>query len=164
MPRSQTETRSPQLTFEALEHAEGEVAAYFARRQDKRRRDGWREAVEAAFAVIPAYHRGVFSLYHADRSWPEVIEKAFGQEAWIAIRLDCCDHPAAGSTPALEAAAAERIAAIIAKEGFDCASVSKLRGRARDHFERAVIAYAKARRKQQARTKAAPTALDQAAE
>ena len=57
-------------------------------------------------ATIPAYHLGVLSLHHSDRVWPEPITRAFGAYASLAIRLDCCDHPGAGSTSALEAAAA----------------------------------------------------------
>jgi hypothetical protein len=173
MPRSctSTKTRSLPLSFEALDHAEGELARYYTRRQDKRRRGGWRDTVEATLAAIPAYHRGVFSLHYADRSWPDAIRSSFGPYASLAIRLDCCDHPATGSTPSLEAVAAERLAAVIARDGSGCATVTNLHVRAGNHFASSLRAYAKARRKHRAiaptraaSTTAARTELDQAAE
>ena len=90
-------------------------------------------------------------------SWPNAVEKAFGAFASLAIRLDCCAHPASGSTPALEAAAAERLAAVVAAEGPESATVTDLWCRATDHFDRAVRAYVKARRKH---TKPSPAQAD----
>ena len=145
MPASHTTTRTLNLTIDLLDRAERELAAYFDRRCDLRRRDGWRDTVAATLATIPAYHLGVLSLRHCARVWPEAITKAFGADASIAIRLDCCDHPGTGSTPALEAAAAERLVAILAKEGRGSPTVLDLSMRAGDHFESAVRAYAKAR-------------------
>jgi len=148
MPRTTiTTTRTFKITPEIQEHAERELADYFARRSNSRRRNGWRERVEAVLATVSGYHLGVLRLYHAPRVWPEAITKTFGRAASLAIRLDCCDHPAQGSTAALEAAAAERLAAVIAQEGPRARAVDRLRGRACDHFHAAVRAYAKARAK-----------------
>jgi len=148
MPRTTiTTTRPFKITPEIQEHAERELADYFAGRSNRCRRNGWRERVEAVLATVSGYHLGVLRLYHAPRVWPAVITKTFGRSASLAIRLDCCDHPAQGSTAALEAAAAERLAAVIAQEGPRARAVDRLRGRARDHFHAAVRAYAKARAK-----------------
>ena len=148
MPRTTiTTTRPFKITPEIQEHAERELADYFAGRSNRCRRNGWRERVEAVLATVSGYHLGVLRLYHAPRVWPEAITKAFGSSASLAIRLDCCDHPAQGSTAALEAAAAERLAAVIAQEGPRARAVDRLRGRACDHFHAAVRAYAKARAK-----------------
>ncbi len=158
MPRSSTETVSLQITEEAAERAERELARYFARRHDRQRR----QTVEGVLAGLSGYHRGVLSLHYASRSWPDLVEKAFGRFASLAIRLDCCDHPASGSTPALEAVAADRLAAIVAADGPRAKTVTRLLRRATRHFDRAVRAYAKARLQH---TKAAPAdAMDQAAE
>jgi hypothetical protein len=159
MPRSSTETRSvPFITEETAQRAERELARYFARRHDRRRR----QTVEGVLAVLSAYHLGVLSLHYASRSWPNVVEKAFGDFASLAIRLDCCDHPASGSTPALETVAADRLAAIVAAEVPGAKTVTRLLRRATRHFDRAVRAYAKARLQH---TNAAPAAaMDEAAE
>jgi hypothetical protein len=162
MPRSSTETRSIPIAVEAEAPVYRELANYFGRRSDLPHREDWRETVAAVLAVLPAYHRGVLALHHAGRAWPKPIDKAFGAFASLAIRLDCCDHPASGSTSALEAAAAERLAAVIAAEGPDSATVAYLWLRATDHFDSAVHAYATARLQH---SKAGPAAaMDQAAE
>ena len=148
MPRTtSTATNAFKITYEILDHAERELDDYFAGRRNFRRGRAWRERVEGILATVSGYHLGVLRLYHARRDWPEAIEKAFGSSASLAIRLDCCDHPAQGSTAALEAAAAERLAAVIAQEGPRARAVDRLRGRACDHFHAAVRAYAKARAK-----------------
>ena len=148
MPRTTTTTTPAfKITPEIQEHAERELADYFAGRSNRCRRDGWRDRVEAVLATVSGYHLGVLRLYHAPRVWPAVITTAFGRSASLAIRLDCCDHPAQGSTAALEAAAAERLAAVIAQEGSTSSTVIDLDARADDHFDAAVCAYAKARAK-----------------
>jgi hypothetical protein len=159
MPRSSTETRSVQITEEDIDRAEHQLERYFARRRDGRRSQN----VEGVLAALSAYHRGVLSLHYADRSWPSPVKTAFRGFASLAIRLDCCDHPASGSTPALEAAAAERLAAIVAAEGPHAETVTDLFHRAIDHFHRAVRAYAKARL-QHAKAAPAAAAMEQAAE
>ena len=148
MPRTTTTTTPAfKITPEIHDHAERELADYFAGHRNRCRRDGWRERVEAILATVSGYHLGVLRLYHAPRVWPEVITRTFGRSASLAIRLDCCDHPAQGSTAALEAAAAERLAAVIAEEGPTGPTVLDLYARSDDHFDAAVRAYAKARAK-----------------
>jgi len=165
MPRTTiTTTRPFKITPEIQEHAERELADYFAGRSNRCRRNGWRERVEAVLATVSGYHLGVLRLYHAPRVWPEAITKAFGSSASLAIRLDCCDHPAQGSTAALEAAAAERLVAVIAQEGPTGPTVIDLYGRADDHFDAAVRAYAKARAKHAGACAAADDDMAEAAE
>ena len=148
MPRTtSTATNAFKITYEILDHAERELDDYFAGRRNFRRGRAWRERVEGILATVSGYHLGVLRLYHAPRDWPEAIEKAFGSSASLAIRLDCCDHPAQGSPAALEAAAGARLAGIIAQDGPNARAVARLRGRACDHFHAAVRAYAKARAK-----------------
>jgi hypothetical protein len=164
MPRSSSETPELQLSDYAIDRAEREIEAYFTRPHDGRRHEGWRATVEAVLATLPAYHRGVLSLHHdAERSWPAPLRTAFGGCASLAVRLDCCDHPAIGPTPVLEAAAAERLVAIVAAKGTAAARITNLCLRAWDLFDEAVRAYAKARRAH-APTRAARAELDQAAE
>ena len=148
MPRTTTTTTPAfKITPEIHDHAERELDAYFAGRRNFGRGRGWRERVETILATVSGYHLGVLRLYYAPRDWPVAIRSAFGASASLAIRLDCCDHPAQGSTAALEAAAGERLAGIIAQDGPNARAVARLRGRACDHFHAAVRAYAKARAK-----------------
>ena len=137
-------TRLRVTKAQRLDRAERQLAAYFERKHEGARRRDKDEAVEATFASIPAYHRGVLSLYHDARTWPDAVEKALGQYAAVAVRLDCADHPAVGPTPTVELAAAERIGAIVAAEGEGAPSLAPLFGRAMKHHERALRAFAKA--------------------
>jgi hypothetical protein len=126
------------------ERAERELAAYFARRRAAAPRNAEDEAVEATFASVSAYHRGVLTLYHDTRTWPEGVVASFRAYAAIAVRLDCADHPAVGSTPALEQVAAQRIAALFAAESHDSTRLNLLHARAWTHHMRAMRAYVKA--------------------
>jgi hypothetical protein len=136
----------------ALERcAESELEAYFARKRKAAPRTAEDEVVAATLASISAYHQGVLKLYYDGRTWPEEITKALGAYASIGIRLDCAHHPAMGSTPILEHAAAERITAIVASKGFGADSISELVVRAMEHHDRALHGYMKALRAREAR-------------
>jgi hypothetical protein len=124
--------------------AERELEAYFARRRAAAPRDAEDEMVEATLASISAYHRGVLTLHHDARTWPEGVVAALSPYASIGVRLDCADHPGAGSTPALEQVAAQRIAALFAAEGDKSQRLTLLFSRAMTHHMRAIRGYAKA--------------------
>ena len=128
----------------ALERrATRELAAYFASVRGKRPPCENTAAVEATLAAVGGYRLGVLRLYHDARVWPAAVTKRFGKLASIAVRLDCADHPAEGSTPALEAAAAERLAAMASGDGATYA-LAELEHRAGRHYRRALRGYTKA--------------------
>jgi hypothetical protein len=123
-----------------LEHRAAEdLAEHFAAPQG----EGSAE-VEENLRAISAYRRGVLTLHYRPRVWPAAVENALKPYTSLAIRLYCADHPAPGSTPGLEAAAAARIAEMAA--AGDQSALSKLECRASCHHGRALRAYAKALR------------------
>ena len=97
--------------------------------------------VEALLGSISGYHRGVLALYYTNRTWPPVVAKRLGRYAGLVVRLYCADHPGQGSTQALEAAAAERLAEMAED---DLTGLFELEWRAYDHREHALRAYLKA--------------------
>jgi hypothetical protein len=103
------------------------------------------QEVESVLHTISAYERGVLSLYHTVRAWPAPLLKRLGRYTAIAIRLDCADHPAVGSTPTLEQRAAERLTASLTDEGPLSARILDLYCRAVEHHADAAEAYFKAR-------------------
>jgi hypothetical protein len=106
--------------------------------------------VEAILGSLSGYHLGVLSLHHGARVWPEAVTKKLHGFASLGVRLYCADHPATGSTPDLERAAAERIAAMAAVADDDKEAsemLFRLMIRASSHYDRAVRAYAKAARR-----------------
>jgi hypothetical protein len=138
------------------ERAPGELAGYFARSQSGEPLRAEDADVEAILGSLSGYHRGVLSLHHGARVWPEAVTRALCGFASLGVRLYCADHPATGSTPELERAAAEGLAAKAAVADVDkeaSAMLFDLMVRASRHYERAVRAYAKAARRS-ARAKA----------
>ncbi len=138
----------PLARFE--ERAPDELAAYFARVRSGEPLRPEDADVEAIFGSLSGYHRGVLSLHHSARVWPEAVTKALHGFATLGVRLYCADHPAAGSTPELERAAAETLAAKAAVADTDkdaSAMLFDLFIRASTHYDKAVHAYAKAARR-----------------
>jgi hypothetical protein len=132
--------------------AENELETYFARTRDAGPRTTARDhAVAATLASISAYHRGVLTLYYDARTWPDEVTKALGEYASIGVRLNCADHPAVGSTPTLERAAAQRIVALVTVEGSNASVLVDLWARAAEHHDRALRAYVKALRAREER-------------
>jgi hypothetical protein len=132
------------------ERAPGELARYFARSQSGEPLQAEDARVEAILGPLSGYHRGVLSLHHGARVWPEAVTKALYGFATLGVRLYCADHPATGSTPQLERAAAERLVAMAAVADDDKEASAVLFGlmiRASRHYDRAVRAYAKAARR-----------------
>jgi len=148
-PSSVRVRRIPPLArFE--ERAPDELAAYFARARSGEPLRPQDAEVEAIFGSLSGYHRGVLSLHHSARVWPEAVTKALHGFATLGVRLYLADHPATGSTPELERAAAEHLAAKAAVAGTDKdahAMLFDLMLRASAHYDRAVRAYAKAARR-----------------
>ena len=148
-PSSVRVRRIPSLArFE--ERAPDELAAYFARARSGEPLRPEDADVEAIFGSLSGYHRGVLSLHHSARVWPPVVTKALDGFASLGVRLYCADHPATGSTPELERAAAEHLAAkaVVAKTDKEAsAMLLDLMIRASAHYEKAVRAYAKAARR-----------------
>jgi hypothetical protein len=120
------------------ERAVRELGVYFARSFAHAPLSDENAAVEAILLSISAYHRGVLELFHDTRTWPGAIQKTLGEFTALAVRLDCVDHPATGSTAALEKIAGERLAA----EGPEV--LIELWVRAERHYQRALRAYTKA--------------------
>jgi hypothetical protein len=132
------------------ERAPDELAAYFARKRSGQPLRPEDADVEAIFGSLSGYHRGVLSLHHSARVWPPAVTKALDGFASLGIRLYCADHPATGSTPELERAAAEHLAAKAAVADSDkeaSAMLFDLMIRASVHYDKAVRAYAKAARR-----------------
>lgn len=132
------------------ERAPKELAAYFARVRSGEPLRPEDADVAAIFGSLSGYHRGVLSLHHAARVWPPAVTKSLQEFATLGVRLYCADHPATGSTPELERAAAEHLAAMAAVTETDkdaSALLVDLYVRASDHYHRAVRAYAKAARR-----------------
>jgi hypothetical protein len=139
--RSVESSHATILRFEA--RAEGELREYFAAGGTIASANGASPAVKAVLDAIPAHHRGALGLHYRPRFWSDAVTSALGAHAGIGIRLYCVDHPAAGPTPVVERAAADRIAAIYAAEGADSPTLDKLSDRASELVHRAVHAYAK---------------------
>jgi hypothetical protein len=104
------------------EHAEREAEWFFRELGGKVPESGDSVVRAAAARVdawlrgIPAFHRGVFALRYAPRSWPTPISEEFGELSSIVVRLECALHPAVGaSTEALEQASVERLTKKIAQ-------------------------------------------------
>jgi hypothetical protein len=132
------------------ERAPGELARYFARSQSGEALQAKDADVEAILGSLSGYHRGVLSLHHGASVWPESVTKALSGFASLGVRLYCADHPATGSTPELERAAAELLAAKAAVADVDKEASTllfDLMVRASRHYDRAVRAYAKAARR-----------------
>jgi len=132
------------------ERAPGELAGYFARSQSGEPLQAEDADVGAILGSLSAYHRGVLSLHHRARAWPEAVTKALSGFASLGVRLYCADHPATGSTPELERVAAEGLAAKAAVADVDkdaSAMLIDLVVRASSHYDTAVRAYAKAARR-----------------
>jgi hypothetical protein len=132
------------------ERAPAQLAGYFARSQRGEPLRPEDTEVEAIFGSLGGYHRGVLSLHHRARVWPEAVAKALHGFPSLGVRLYLADHPATGSTPALERAAAEHLAAKAAVADVDKdahAMLFDLGIRASAHYDRAVRAYAKAARR-----------------
>jgi hypothetical protein len=132
------------------ERAPDELAAYFARKRSGQPLRPEDAEVEAIFGSLSGYHRGVLSLHHGARVWPPAVTKALHGFATLGVRLYCADHPATGSTPELERAAAEHLAATAAVAETDkeaSAMLWDLYVRASVHYEKAIRAYAKAARR-----------------
>jgi len=132
------------------EQARAQLPGYFARSRSGQPLDAADADVEAILGSLSAYHRGVLSLHHSARVWPEHVVKGLCGYANLGVRLYCADHPASGSTPDLERAAAETLAAKAAVEGVEKAAaalLADLMGRAMAHHDAAVRAYAKAARR-----------------
>jgi hypothetical protein len=128
------------------ERASRELAAYFASVHGTGPRSADSAEVETILGEVSAYHRGVIALYHDARVWPEPVKKALGAYTALAVRLYCADHPASGSTQALEASAADRLAEIAAADGAVSLPLMDLENRAYHHYSAALHAYAKALR------------------
>ena len=137
-------TRTPRSPS-AEGRAERELADYFRSSREDGTRNHEHANVESRLQSISAYHRGVLRLYNDARTWPVLVEEAFGHYAAIAIRLDCAAHPTAGSTCTLELLAAERMAAQITSDGDMSPRLFNLYCRAVQHYSDAIGAYAKAR-------------------
>jgi hypothetical protein len=120
-----------------------ELRAYFAAGGSIASANGASPAVKAVLDAIPAHHRGALGLHYRARFWSDAVNSALGEDAGVAIRLYCAEHPAAGPTPVLEQAAADRIAAIFAAEGVESWTLQKLCDRAHAIHADAVSAYAK---------------------
>jgi hypothetical protein len=132
------------------DRAPGQLARYFARSQSGEPLQAEDADVEAILGSLSGYHRGVLSLHHGARVWPEAVAKALDGFASLGVRLYCADHPATGSTADLERAAAVRIVAMAAVADVDKEASAMLFGlmiRASSHYDRAVRAYAKAARR-----------------
>jgi hypothetical protein len=69
--------------------------------------------IDARFKRISSFQRGVLALRFAKRSWPDDIQREFGVVASVAVRMECAQHPAVGTTDDVEAAAVERLTEII---------------------------------------------------
>jgi hypothetical protein len=104
-------------------------------------------AVEAALQAIPAFHRGALSLWHTEKTWPPDLRKEFGIGTSLVVRLECALHPSVGvSTEVLEAAAVERISALLARaKSRDEQALARLAVRADRHYYLAIRLLAKAR-------------------
>ena len=132
------------------EHTPGDLAGYFARSQSGEPLQAQDADVGAILASLSGYDRGVLTLHHRARVWPEAVTKALHGFASLGIRLYCADHPATGSTPELERAAAEVLAAKAAVAAVDADASAMLHDlvlRASDHHDCAVRAYANAARR-----------------
>ena len=114
--------------------------------------------VKGALQSIPAFHRGALSLWHTNKVWPADLRREFGPATSLVVRLECAQHPAVGgATEALEAAAVERLSALVARgSDADVQALVGLEIRARRHYELAIRALAKARAKIASRPDVAP--------
>jgi hypothetical protein len=75
--------------------------------------------IDARFTQIGSFHRGVLALRFAKRSWPDAIRRELGVVASVAVRIECAQHPAVGTTDEVEAAAVERLSEIIRRANIE---------------------------------------------